>query len=99
VWECAAQAIDALSKILDQKYRVDLAQAAAKAGSALYYLGAKSEAKKAFELGRRLSPRLFAEKKFSYRILAQSLGPAVAEEVSAFCRRWLPREIRRILTF
>lgn len=97
VWRCAATAVAILSTEISKEYSEELAQAAARIGSVLYQLGDREGASMAFKLGRRLSPQVFKGQRWSYRILAKTFGPEVAEEVGCCYRRWLPERLRRWL--
>ncbi len=75
VWSSGVQAIRLLSEELPRQYRPALADAAARAGSVLFQLGARNEARAAFELAMRLGPLSFSHRRRLYRALATAFGP------------------------
>lgn len=93
VWASALDAIRFLSGELPAKYRPDLAEAAARAGSMLYRVGIKARARDAFALARTLGPARFSREVKPYRVLAQVLGPEAAENVGRLYRK-LPEPLR-----
>lgn len=93
VWASALDAIRLLSEELPVTYHLELAEAAARAGSILFRLGAKTEARGAFALARILGPAQFSREVKPYRVLAQILGPEAAENVGWLYRK-LPEPLR-----
>ena len=79
VWASALEAIEKLSHEIPTIYHLELAEAAAKAGSILWRLGNRIIAKRAFELAYHLGPPKFNERNKSFRLLARILGPFYAE--------------------
>lgn len=96
VWTSAVAAIEQLAGELPTGYRPDLAEAAARAGSQLFRLGARSEARRAFKLAKRLGPPTFAGQRRLYRTLARRVGPAMAEYAGGAYRK-LPGAWREYL--
>ena len=97
VWTSKVQSIEALSRELPSRYRVELADAAVRAGAQLLRLGARSEARSAFELARRLGPPAFHGQRPVYRFLGLTLGPERTERLAALYRQALPVGLRRQL--
>lgn len=83
VWSSALEAIEGLSKEIPKKYHQDLAEKAAQAGSILFRLGDRINARQAFTLARRLGPPSFRHRQFLYRIAAKTLGQEAAERLSS----------------
>lgn len=94
VWSGMLDAIRLLSNELSTRYRPDLADAAARAGTALFALGAHSAAREAFELARRLGPPPFRGRRRLYRTLARMLGQETAERLGHLYRTMLPQTWR-----
>jgi tetratricopeptide (TPR) repeat protein len=94
VWACFVESIRALSTELPGQYRPDLADAAARAGSALYKLGEHSQARAAFELAAQLGPAQFDHERRLYRFLAKRLGPQRVEGLAQAYRGLLPTQFR-----
>ncbi|MDH3443154.1 MAG: glycosyltransferase [Deltaproteobacteria bacterium] len=97
VWESAVEAIEILALELPQQYKADLADAAARAGSALFKLGDRAEAREAFSLAYKLGAPSFAEQRRFYRVLAKICGPETAERWSLFYRTLMPGRFRQYL--
>jgi glycosyltransferase involved in cell wall biosynthesis len=97
VWASAVQAIARLATELPQQYKTDLAEAAARAGSILFRLGARSEARQAFSLAYEIGSPNFRHQREMYRILAKSFGPEVVELLGALYRKRIPERLRRYL--
>jgi glycosyltransferase involved in cell wall biosynthesis len=94
VWSSALQALRSLASELPAMYLPDVAEAAARAGSQLYRLGVRDEAREAFRLARKLGARHYRNQSMAYRWLARSLGQEMAESIAACYRRTLPDSIR-----
>jgi hypothetical protein len=94
VWTSCCAAIEGLAEQLPRTYRPDLAEAAARAGSQLFALGARAEARGAFELARRLGPVRTEHRPRAYALLARTVGFEAAERVALAYRRLLPNELR-----
>jgi hypothetical protein len=78
-----------------ETYHVDLAEKVAWAGSSLYRHGLEEEAKQAFQLAEVLGPpRDFSGTHRIYQMLARTLGPYTAEQVSALYRSLFPQGLR-----
>jgi glycosyltransferase involved in cell wall biosynthesis len=97
VWSSGVQALRRLSEELPRKYRPALANAAARAGSVLFQLGARNEARAAFELAMRLGPPSFSHRRRLYRALATAFGPNTAESLGMCYRGVLPEPVRRLV--
>lgn len=82
VWVSGLRAVELLTGELSQTYRADLADAAARIGSRLFALGARRDARLAFQLARWIAQPTFRHRSRSYRIVAQLLGQETAERVS-----------------
>jgi glycosyltransferase involved in cell wall biosynthesis len=94
VWESAIQAVTNLADELPATYQPDLAAAAARAGSVLFKLGARSQASLAFRLATRLGPPGFQSERRLYRYAARMLGLELVERLAMVYRSILPRGIR-----
>jgi hypothetical protein len=97
-WSSYIQAVAELSATLPDSYRTDLADAAARAGSTLFKLGAREEASVAFRLAARLGPPTLTTQRRLYRLLAKTLGFEVAEQLAQAYRGALPTRLRAYLT-
>jgi len=97
VWSSAIKAIRMLSEELPPKYLRDLADAAAKAGSILFRIGARKSAREAFRLAYALGRPPFSHARRLYRGVAKIVGVEMAEYASTFYRRFVPLKIRRYL--
>jgi glycosyltransferase involved in cell wall biosynthesis len=93
-WSSYVEAVAALSGELPARYQADLADAAARAGSVLYKLGARDYASVAFRLAARLGPPRFTTQRGMYRLLAMTLGFEAAERFGLAYRRMLPARLR-----
>jgi hypothetical protein len=93
-WSSYVQAIASLSTELPSSYRPDLADAAARAGAKLFKLGARSQARVAFELAARLGPPRFSSQRPVYRALASTVGFERTEQLAQVYRSVLPAGIR-----
>jgi hypothetical protein len=94
VWVSCCDAVIGLADQLPRRYRPDLADAAARAGSHLFALGARAHARKAFELAERLGPSRCAHQRPIYRVLAHAVGFETAERLALAYRHILPSELR-----
>ena len=93
-WSSYVQAVASLSEELPARYRADLSDAAARAGSVLYKLGAHDRASAAFRLAARLGPPRLTTQRGMYRLLARTLGFEAAERFGLAYRRVLPARLR-----
>jgi glycosyltransferase involved in cell wall biosynthesis len=93
-WGSFVEAVAALSAELPAAYRSDFSDAAARAGSTLFKLGAYAEAKGAFKLAARLGPPRFATQRRLYRLLATTLGFEATEQLARAYRGILPARLR-----
>jgi glycosyltransferase involved in cell wall biosynthesis len=93
-WSSYVEAVAALSAELPRRYRPDLADAAARAGSVLYKLGAREYASVAFRLAASLGPPRFSTQRGVYRLLARTMGFEVAERLGLAYRHVLPARLR-----
>jgi hypothetical protein len=93
-WTCYAQAVEMLSTELPSSYRSDLADAAARAGSMLFKLGARAEASSAFGLSARLGKPRFTTQRPLYRLLASTVGFERTEQFAQAYRGMLPAGVR-----
>lgn len=80
---CVLQAILFLQKELPEKFKQDLADKAAWAGSRLFTLGERNLAREAFNLAQTLGPATFSDRKRFYRFIAQHYGQEVAEKTAS----------------
>jgi glycosyltransferase involved in cell wall biosynthesis len=94
VWSGCMQAILGLSSQLPSRYRPDLADAAVRAGSQLYKLGARSEASAAFKLAAQLGPPCFSTHRRLYRLLSRAFGFQTTEQLGRTYRRVMPNRLR-----
>lgn len=97
VWCSAAQAIAQLADEVPLQYKPDLAEAAVRAGSVLFKLGAYTEARKAFHLAKEIGPPLYSQQRRLYRAVARTIGPENTERLGHLYRRWFPENLRRRL--
>ncbi|MDQ6672226.1 MAG: glycosyltransferase [Chloroflexota bacterium] len=91
------QAVAALSEELPPSYRSDLADAAARAGSTLFKLGARAEATTAFQLSAQLGPPRFSTQRPLYRALVNAVGFERTEQLAQAYRSILPARMRAYL--
>jgi hypothetical protein len=96
-WSCYVEAVEALAAELPAAYRPDLADAAARAGSKLYMLGARPQAATAFALATRLGPPRFTTQRRVYRWLARTIGYQPAEQLAGAYRAIFPAGVRQRL--
>ena len=96
-WSTLVQAVAALADELPASYRSDLADAAARAGSSLFKLGARAEASTAFKLAARLGPPRFTTQRRLYRLLATTVGFETTEHLAQVYRGMLPGSLRELL--
>jgi hypothetical protein len=97
VWTSATQAIGSLAEHLPARYAPELADAAVRAGSQLFRLGALTEAREAFRLAGAIGRPTFSQYRSLYRWTARWLGPEAAERLGALYRSGLPRSLRASL--
>jgi hypothetical protein len=97
VWDDFLKSVELLAGELPSRYRRDLADAAARAGSALFRMGERRRADRAFALAKRLGPPTFRPQRRLYRGLATWLGPQMAERLSMSYRSSLPLAFRGFL--
>jgi len=93
-WSAHLRAVEALSTEVPSRYRCNLSDSAARAGSKLFKLGARDEARRAFRLARRLGPPRFTSQRPVYRLLARTVGFEMAERVSGTYRSVVPERLR-----
>lgn len=93
----AIQAIKLLVNKLPLAYHRDLAEKAVWAGAVLYQNGAYLEAKRAFQLAKKIGPPSYKAQQRVYRILARIFGPYTAECVSKLYRTTIPKKVRQYL--
>jgi GT2 family glycosyltransferase len=94
VWGAALKSLLSLSPSLGPSYGNELAEAAAKTGSRLFWLGELDQARLAFRLARRAGIPSFRQRGFGYRALARALGPELAEWAGLVYRELTPRHWR-----
>lgn len=63
--------------------------------STLFHLGDFKEAKRGFNLAKKMKKPLYRNMAWHYRLIANIFGPMAAEKVSLVYRRLLPDRIRR----
>jgi glycosyltransferase involved in cell wall biosynthesis len=93
-WCLFVDAVSTLAQELPRSYRWDFADAAARAGSTLFKLGARDQARAAFRLADRLGPPRFTNQPRLYRLLARTLGFEAAEHIAGMYRTLLPAPVR-----
>jgi glycosyltransferase involved in cell wall biosynthesis len=96
-WCCFVEAVASLSGDLPVGYRADLADAAVRAGSRLFKLGARGEARAAFTLAERLGPPRFTTQRSVYRLLANTVGFETTEHLAQSYRRLVPESLRKYI--
>lgn len=96
-WGSFVQAVATLSAELPPMYRSDFADAAARAGSTLFKLGARAEANHAFTLAAKLGPPRFTTQRPVYRFLATRVGFETTEQLARAYRGMLPAGLRAYL--
>jgi GT2 family glycosyltransferase len=96
-WSSFVEAVATLSTELPPSYRSDFADAAARAGSTLFKLGARAEANHAFKLAARLGPPRFSSQRPVYRFLATRVGFETTEQLARAYRGILPARLRAYL--
>ena len=79
VWDSAATAVELLSEELPARYHDELSETAARVGSRLFELSARSEARRAFRLARRLGRPTYAHRRGTYAVVARTVGPEAGE--------------------
>jgi hypothetical protein len=94
VFSSAVQGIALLAGELPAKYRPELSDAAARAGMALYRIGAHDDARHAFSLARDLGGPPLRSQHSLYRLAASALGLEGAERVGSMYRRLVPASLR-----
>lgn len=94
VWSSATEAVERLSWELPRRYQQDLATAALQAGSALFRVGARRQAREAFRLAQKIGPPSFDRRGLPYAWTARVLGPEMAETIGIFYRKIIPQRIR-----
>jgi hypothetical protein len=97
VWTCALEAICSLAGELDPRYRGDLAEKAAQAGSILFKAGAREQARRAFRVARDLGPPKYDQQRPIYGFIAQAFGPEIAERFGMLYRNLFFEAGRRYL--
>jgi glycosyltransferase involved in cell wall biosynthesis len=93
-WSSYVQAVAALSDELPGRYRSDFADAAARAGSVLFKIGARDKARSAFNLAARLGPPTFTTQRPLYRLLATTVGFEMTERLALAYRSMVPAGLR-----
>jgi len=94
VWGSYLQAVERLSDELAAHYWPDLADAAARAGSALFQLGARDQARRAFALAGRIGPPRFSTQRRFYQLLSRAVGFEMTERLAQAYRSLLPLGFR-----
>jgi glycosyltransferase involved in cell wall biosynthesis len=94
VWTSYLQAVERLSTELHGQYLPDLADAAARAGSALFQLGDRAQARRAFRLVERIGPPSFSTQRRMYQLLARLIGFERTEQLAKAYRGALPQGFR-----
>ena len=87
VWKSSIETIKLLTNRLDKKYNIELAEAAARAGSKLFELGAIAEARQSFSFAYKLARPHFKDRSKLYRFMARVFGPFITESLGIFYRR------------
>lgn len=93
-WTSAVRATELLAGTLPERYRTDVADAAARFGSELYAMGSHAHARKAFAVARRIGPARFRHRPRHYRFVARLLGAGVAEWLATAYRGAVPAFLR-----
>jgi glycosyltransferase involved in cell wall biosynthesis len=94
VWGSYLQAVERLSSELPAPYRPDLADAAARAGSALFQLGARDQARRAFALIERIGPPRYSTQRRIYQVVSRVVGFEMTERLAQTYRGLLPHGFR-----
>lgn len=94
VFISAVQGITLLAEELPVRYRPELSDAAARAGRALYRIGACDDARSAFLLARSLGGPPLRREHSLYRLAAGVLGLEGAERAGSVYRRLVPAPVR-----
>jgi glycosyltransferase involved in cell wall biosynthesis len=94
VWGSYLQAVERLSGELPAHYWPDLADAAARAGSALFQLGARDQARRAFALAGRIGPPRFSTQRRFYQVMSRAVGFETTEWLAQTYRSLLPHGFR-----
>jgi hypothetical protein len=96
-WSSYLEAVAVLSNELPATYRPDLADAAARAGSTLFKLGARTEAGVGFKLAARLGPPRFTKQRPVYQLMARTVGFEATEQLARAYRDVVPRKLRTFI--
>jgi len=91
------EAITLLARELPSEYRADLADAAARAGSTLFKIGARDQARSAFHIAKQLGPPRFSSQRPLYRHLARLVGYEATESLALTYRSLVPAGVRAYL--
>lgn len=91
------EAVANLSHELPRKYRSDLSDAAARAGSTLFTLGAQRQARVAFRLAENLGPPRFTKERPLYKALVRIIGLEAAERLARVYRAIVPARLRALI--
>ena len=92
VWLGALQSLEALVDTVPKHARAHAAQAATRAGSALFSIGAVSDAKRAFALADRFGGARYPRQ--GMQRLSSAIGAASAERLAALYRAIVPTSFR-----
>lgn len=95
VWYDALKLIGQLSQEIPGRYRPELANAAARMGTALFQMGARHKAREAFQAAYRIGPPDLRENHRLYRWVAWLFGLEMTERLGAVYRRAIPPKIRK----
>jgi glycosyltransferase involved in cell wall biosynthesis len=90
VWTSYLQAVERLSAELHHRYWPDLADAAVRAGSALFQLGDRDQAHHAFELATRIGPPNLSTHRRAYKVLTRTIGFESTERLAHSYRNLFP---------
>lgn len=94
-WAALAAHCEKLKTQLTPEYHQALADAAAFAASQLYRRGLKPDARKAFDIAKKITkPSYTLRQSPHYARLASALGPETAESIGALYRALLPDALR-----
>jgi glycosyltransferase involved in cell wall biosynthesis len=90
VSESTLKAVALLSAEVPDRYRADLSDVAARMASRLFRLGARTEARRGFQLAFRLGRPSFDNESRAFRLVADIAGPYSAEWAGSLYRTVLP---------
>jgi len=88
-------AVNDLAGILPEKYLADLSEASWRSGAKLFLMGKKREAARGFAVAKRLGNPQYGGRPWTYKLVARTFGPMLAESSGYFYRRIFPSSFRK----